>query len=58
MGVSRGHGVSLTFVERQGARPRGLCVRRVLGAKVIGRSVELDPNVELSKTHALLEPED
>lgn len=38
-------------------RQIGLCVRRVLGAKVIGRSVELDPNIELIKTHALLEPE-
>lgn len=38
-------------------RQIGLCVRRVLGAKVIGRSVELDPKIELIKTHALLEPE-
>lgn len=38
-------------------RQIGLCVRRVLGAKVIGRSVELDPNIELIKTHALLEPD-
>ena len=34
----------------------GQAVRRVLDAKVIGRSIELDPDVELIQTHALLEP--
>ena len=38
-------------------RQIGQCVRRVLGARVIGRSVELDPKVELIKTHALLVPQ-
>ena len=34
----------------------GRTIRRVLNADVIGRSVELDPNEELIKTHALLVP--
>lgn len=34
----------------------GQTVSRVLNAKVIGRSVELEPGNELIKTHALLEP--
>ena len=34
----------------------GQTVRRVLDAKVIGRSNPLDPCVELITTHALLEP--
>ncbi len=38
-------------------RQIGQCVRRVLDARVIGRSVELDPKVELIKTHALLVPQ-
>jgi hypothetical protein len=38
-------------------RQIGQCVRRVLNARVIGRSIELDPEVELIKTHALLAPQ-
>jgi len=38
-------------------RQIGQAVRRVLDAQVIGRSVELDPEVELIKTHALLVPQ-
>lgn len=37
-------------------RQIGLLVKRVLDAKVIGRSNPLDPVVELIKTHALLVP--
>ncbi len=34
----------------------GHLVRRVLGAKVVGRSLPLDPEVDLIGSHALLEP--
>lgn len=34
----------------------GRLVKRLLGAKVIGRSAPLDPSVELIESHALLAP--
>ncbi len=39
-------------------RQIGKLVPRVLGAKVMGRSLPLDPAVHLIKTHALLAPGD
>lgn len=39
-------------------RQIGQQVRRVLKARVKGRSIELDPGIELIKTHALLVPQD